>query len=1309
MGIAIKDFRMALRIDNSEAKQALVQTKEKIDAVKKELEELIRVGQKESIEYQQKKVLLDDLNNKYNEQRQVVGLTSLTYSELKKGARSLRAQLDNTVPGSEKWKNLDRDLKITEARMKELRTTAVETKLSVSKLADGFNKYAAVGAGAIAALTGIAMTARKCVDEYAAMQEAQSQVRKYTGMTTEEVSALNEEFKKMDTRTARTKLNEIAGDAGKLGVQGKKDVLDFVDAADKINVALGDDLGADAVKNIGKLAMIFGEDKKKGLRGAMLATGSAVNEVGQVSSAAEDYLVGFTARVAGTANQAKIAQGDILGYASVLDQNMQQQEMAATAFQTLMMKMFQDPATYAQIAGVEVKKFTKLIKEDANEAILTFLESLNNQGGFDKLAPMFDKMGLEGVRASGVLSTMAGKIDDIRTAQSAANAAYEKGTSIISEYNVQNSTVQAELDKAKKRFADIRVELGEQLMPLMKGMVSTGTLTVKGLSILVSIMTQYKGVIISATAAIAAYTLAVKANTLWAKICTAATKGAAEATLLWNKVTKASPWGLVIAGITALTTYLVFFRKSTDDATDAQRRFNQELEETKDAMDRIAGVKTRGANLDTLNERQKQELKSDAQAEVNVIEDKMSKETTAFRKYYKEQSAIIKQRNDIDDAQKKALLRSLDIEADEKAQELSKMLDQKNELQGIINKIPDSKVIAGKGTLPDDSNKKPWNTKLQELENTYAKEVMMMKQQSDLRGQSESEYHMDSLQKEAEYQAQRIAIIRSYQSKAKNKEDKAELGKLEVDTLEDNYNTLKQAEISRYNLMKEYRDIRIETVTAGEQKLKLELAKHYEQGGIQEKDYKNRLLTIDLITAQERLTIAQEFAKDVSDIELRNAEDKAQFVKDAGNQIIVAESDIAEKRGKIIQESAEQINALADRMDKKDSESYNERLSTLENFYQSQYKLAEDNGLNTTLLTKAYEEAKKQISKDYSQERAEVAKKYDIESAEQIRDQKLLLLEDEHRKGLLSEEEYAAAKNKIQNDYLKDWLKDKQQYVDAAMNIMRDASAAVQGFQDAEVSKVSRSYDKKIKAAKKAGKDTTKLEEEKEAAVSDVKRKYASMQFAMNVMQTISATAMSAMLAYSALAGIPVVGPVLGAAAAAAAIAAGAGQIAIAKEQRDEAMGLKSGGYSQDYVEGYTKAGSNDDVAGTIPVHGNEFVANHEAVANPHVRQFLDVFDVAQRNGSIRMINTTQILQNISTRFGKYEGGYTTSTEKLGTQEPVSSQNGDTGNIQAQIIKILKRCEVLLDIIAKKKLLVNARDVRDEIRKIDVLEKNISR
>ena len=223
--------------------------------------------------------------------------------------------------------------------------------------------------------------------------------------------------------------------------------------------------------------------------------------------------------------------------------------------------------------------------------------------------------------------------------------------------------------------------------------------------------------------------------------------------------------------------------------------------------------------------------------------------------------------------------------------------------------------------------------------------------------------------------------------------------------------------------------------------------------------------------------------------------------------------------------------------------------------------------------------------------------------------------------------------------------------------------------------------------------------------MADVKKKYADKMFAMNVLQITATTAVTAMEAYKSMAGIPVVGPALGAAAAAAAVIAGAAQIAVAKKNRDEAKGLKTGGYSADYVEGYTDRGNPDDVAGVIPVHKNEFVTNHLGVANPHVRQFLDVFDTAQRNGTIGMINTTQVLEQVRTRTGRYDGGFT---------EPASPSDSPSGAVSMDallrlILETLRTGNTHLQTIAGKELTVDVRAVRDGIRRVDRLEANASR
>lgn len=1223
MAVNIQNFRMAIRIDNSEAKAKFDETKRQIDAVKAEMAKLRAEGKENSAEYKEQKENLDKLNAALAVQRIEAGKTALSYSELRKAAASLKRQMDNATPGTEKWKALRADYLLTRQRMREVEVQARDTRFSLSKMADGVNRYAAMGAGVVGALTGVALTARKCVDEYAEMEEAEAQVIKYTGMTRDEVKGLNEEFKEMDTRTAREKLNALAGDAGRLGITGKKDVLEFVDAADKINVALGEDLGEDAVKNIGKLAQMFGEDQKLGLRGAMLATGSAINEVAQNSSAAEAYLVGFTARVAGAANQAKVAQGDILGYASVLDQNMQQQEMAATAFQTLMMTMFQEPAKFAKIAGQSVEDFTSLIKKDANEAILQFLDTLNKKGGLDQLAPMFKEMGLDGVRASGVISTMAGKIDDIRKAQRLANDAYRDGTSIIKEVNVQNNTVQAGLDKAKNDFKDIRVELGEKLQPVMKYMITTGSLTVKGLGTMVSILWKYKGAIVAASAAVAAYTLVVKADAMAKSLWTTITKGATAAASLFNKTLKANPLGLVASVLAGVVSYLAIFKTRTNEATEAQEALNAKMERYETLMGRIAGIKNKTDNLDLLDDDQKQRTRSETEAAISELKDRMAEEMAIHRKWFQEQKAEKMKWIGDDKSLEKAVIGGLKNQLKERLKLYGSYAVKKKELEAILAKLPeqktDSSVPGGNNNVVDTGNglDKELKAREEKLKQAMQVEQNLWKEEYLNRQHTEDEYNQALRDSEMKFLLERKALLEAY-------------GKDTSDIQGQIYDKM-IAEASRID----------ETKSEAESKKK--------QGAF---------AALDSSYKSDRQQIKQAYL----DGDIRSEEEYRR-------KLLEAERDYLEQKRAMQLQYGDDTTAVDDKL--------------------------LDMGLSS--------------QKEEKDSRREQGFR-DIDSTSSF-SQKNDILQAMYDADLITYEEYQGEKTRIAEEQEQLRADTSRAAFDVIGQAASAASQVVSALQDAEVSKITRKYDKEIKAAKKAGKDTTKLEEEKEEAINQVKKKYADKQFAASVLQVTASTAVAAMEAYKAMAGIPIVGPALGAIAAAAAIASGAAQIAVAKQQRDEAKGLKSGGYVDEYVEGYTKNGNPDDVAGVIPVHKNEFVANHEGVANPHVRQFLDVFDIAQKNGTIRMLNTTQILEQVRTRSGKYSGGY------VDTGDYSMALSSDKGNVlsdltpehRSQIVRLLMRNNELLEILTKKDLVVDSRKVRDGIKRLEVLEGNVSR
>lgn len=473
--------------------------------------------------------------------RALHNLDKATPKELRKTIKQLTDELNSgkIQRGSKEWNTLTGAIREAKEALRNVNNelSSVEKAQGggfFKNLGDKWAGFAITARGFIDTLTGAKQKMEEFVNAYAQMEEAKANVRKYTGLTKKEVDDLNESLQKMDTRTSREQLNALAGDAGRLGITAKDQILEFVQAADIINVALGDDLGDGAVANVGKLAMLFEEDKRMGLKDAMLATASTINELAQNSSAAAGYLEDFTARVSGVGKMAGLSQAQIMGFAAVLDENMQQDETAATAFAQLLAKMYSEPAKFAKYAGKSVKEFSDLLRNDANEAVLSFFANVKAQGGFQEIAPMLEGMGLSGTRATSVLTTIADKLDNVRRMQEMATKAYQDGTSAVDEFTVQNSTAQAELDKAKNRAADLAAELGEALYPAYTALINgTGTL-MAALVEIVKWLSNHKTAVVAVTATILIYNTALKAQTLLLSLNRAAILATIQQTTLYK-------------------------------------------------------------------------------------------------------------------------------------------------------------------------------------------------------------------------------------------------------------------------------------------------------------------------------------------------------------------------------------------------------------------------------------------------------------------------------------------------------------------------------------------------------------------------------------------------------------------------------------------------------------------------------------------------------------------------------------------------------------------------------------------------------
>lgn len=648
-----KDIKIIeLHVNDKDAKENIEQLRKKVEELNRQKQQAEQVlSDKHTTDAQRKRTvemlqrLSSELRKSTRElersENRVEALTNglrrmdkQTPKELQKTIRQINAELNSGAVkrGSEEWDAYTEALKSAKKELQEIRKQQeVEEDKSIGdQLADFGNKWM----GAITTFTGVTelfdnakQWVSSFVDTYADMQEHMSGVTKYTGLAAEDVEELNEAFKKIDTRTPREKLNDLAADAGRLGITGKQDILDFVDAANQINLALGDDLGEDGVKNIGKLTQLFSEGRAMGLKNGMLATASVINELAQSSSASEPYLLEFTARLASIGSTAKIAQSDLTAIAAVLDQGMVGVEKGATAMQNVLAAIYRRPAKMAKAAGLDVQKFTELVKNDANAALLQFIGALKDARSLENIAPMLEEMKLSGSGVTQTLATLANGLDTLKATQQQAALAFLEHTSATKEAEAANSTVQAQIEKAQKAYKDLAVELGGHLEPVVKHMVSSTGLMAKALLYSIRFAIEHKRTLIALAAVLAAYRVGLmisvawenrfwiakikniaadKLSAAWTSIVTTA-KAAWSAIVLvatgrlnaatiaqWrlNAAMAANPIGLVIAGIVALISVIWSLSQRMEDATKKHSALNEVQDEgMKKATEEIEVVK----------------------------------------------------------------------------------------------------------------------------------------------------------------------------------------------------------------------------------------------------------------------------------------------------------------------------------------------------------------------------------------------------------------------------------------------------------------------------------------------------------------------------------------------------------------------------------------------------------------------------------------------------------------------------------------------------------------------------------------------
>ncbi len=506
-----------LTVNGKQAQKMLISLEKDAQRLEKNILKAATAGDKASMRKLQRelnttKKTMDQLRGTaFNVDNVLRRLDKASPRELNKTLKLLQQQLNGIERGSAAWTAHTAKIKAVKAELAKVNATLVTQQTMWTRMNNWLNTCQTAIMGMAAAIAGLVMAGRKAVNAFAGMEEELANTRKYTRMSEQDVLKLNEAFEKMDTRTPREKLNELAQEAGRLGKNTIESVQGYVEAADIINVALVD-LGEGATQTIAKITNIFGVEEMLGTKDAMLAVGSTVNVLSQNCTASKPYLVEFAQRMAGIGSQAGMTIPQILAFGAVLDANGQKVEMSATAIQKVIMKLANKNKEFAATLGLDAEKLNQTLKHSAKDGLLMFLEALQNMGrsvGFENatmtLAPAFKEMGLDAARVSQVLSTLAMHIDEVKWQLGNAEQAFNEASSATNEFNIFNNTAQASIDKAKNRVHELAVQLGEKLFPVMRHIYTSSGIFLRVLNTMVDFFIKYRREIITLVVTIASY------------------------------------------------------------------------------------------------------------------------------------------------------------------------------------------------------------------------------------------------------------------------------------------------------------------------------------------------------------------------------------------------------------------------------------------------------------------------------------------------------------------------------------------------------------------------------------------------------------------------------------------------------------------------------------------------------------------------------------------------------------------------------------------------------------------------------------
>lgn len=451
-----KKTQIVITANAAVAKKVMDELQQRIDGIKQKMQQLdttTDAGKKEFKKLEKELVsynsaVTQNVTNTERIRKAINNLSGTSLKELRRALVAAKSELGKTFENDPNLKKRQQDVKTLQAQ--------------IDKLTGSVHKQGGAWHTALKNLTAyVGMFAvfnqvkTYFVDLFRLNMKFMDQltdIRKVALSTTDEIANLSRELSKIDTRTSLEELNRIAYAGAKLGVQtqgGTMALAGFVRAADQVNVALKEDLGEEALTSLAKITEVMGLVDKYGVEKAMLKTGSAIFRLAATSTASSDKIVDFSNRMLALGEQAALTTPDILALGSAVDSMALEPEVAATAFGKLVTELRKGTSPIEKSLGIATGSLKKMIESGRGmDAILTIFRKMGETKNVFALDGLFKDLGSDGARLVKTMVTMAAKNGMLTKAVEESNKAFNDGTAVTVEYNMQQETAMAYMERA---------------------------------------------------------------------------------------------------------------------------------------------------------------------------------------------------------------------------------------------------------------------------------------------------------------------------------------------------------------------------------------------------------------------------------------------------------------------------------------------------------------------------------------------------------------------------------------------------------------------------------------------------------------------------------------------------------------------------------------------------------------------------------------------------------------------------------------------------------------------------------------------